>query len=198
MTPDTPLPRQLNLGCGFDKRDGWLNVDNFAECAPDMMVDIEATPWPLPTDQFDTVLLKHVLEHVGADFGTFKRVMQELYRVTAPNGLIEIHVPHFRHDTYWSDPTHVRAFTHLTFEMMSKRRNLEWVEKRANYTMLALMMNVDFELEKAVLQYAPEWSQLLDRGEITQDQIRFAAAHQWNVARELRFTLRCVKDQPSA
>lgn len=192
------MPRQLNLGCGFDKRDGWLNVDNFAECAPDAMVDIEATPWPLPTSHFETVLLKHVLEHVGQDFATFKRVMQELYRVTAPNGVIEIHVPHFRHDTFWSDPTHVRASTPLTFEMMSKRRNLEWVERRANYTMLALAMNVDFELEKAVVQYAPEWSQRLDRGEITQDQIRFAATHNWNVAKELRFTLRCVKDQASA
>ena len=41
---------KLNLGCGFDKRDGWLNVDSFPECAPDQLLDIEQTPWDLPTD----------------------------------------------------------------------------------------------------------------------------------------------------
>ena len=37
--------RKLNLGCGFDKRDGFVNADNFAECEPDIHIDIEQTPW---------------------------------------------------------------------------------------------------------------------------------------------------------
>ena len=57
---------KLNLGCGFDKRDGWLNVDNFPECEPDQRLDIEQTPWDLPSNAFEHVLVKHVLEHVGA------------------------------------------------------------------------------------------------------------------------------------
>ena len=40
---------KLNLGCGFDKREGWLNVDNFTACEPDQLLDIEATPWDLPS-----------------------------------------------------------------------------------------------------------------------------------------------------
>mgnify|MGYP003394408000 FL=1 len=150
--------RKLNLGCGFDKRDGFVNADNFAECAPDIHIDIEQTPWPLADSSFDYILMKHVLEHVGADFSTFDRVMRELYRVIAPGGIIEIHVPHFRHDTWWSDPTHVRAFTPLTFRMMSKKQNDEWIAKRANYTMLAHLMQVDFEIEQAVQVYDPLWS----------------------------------------
>lgn len=96
--------RKLNLGCGFDKREGFMNADNFVECAPDVHIDIEQTPWPLADNSFDYILMKHVLEHVGADFHTFSRVMRELYRVISPEGMIEIHVPHFRHDTWWSDP----------------------------------------------------------------------------------------------
>lgn len=184
---------KLNLGCGFDKRDGWLNVDSFEACAPDRLLDIEQTPWDFPDDAFEHVLMKHVLEHVGADFRVFSAVMHELWRVTAPGGLVEIHVPHVRHDTFWSDPTHVRAFTPLTFQMMSKRQNREWIERRANYTMLALVMDVDFEVESIVQTYDATWQAKLQAGEITRDALREKAAESWNVARELQVKLRAVK-----
>ena len=33
--------RRLNLGCGFDIRPDWVNADNFPECQPDLLFDIE-------------------------------------------------------------------------------------------------------------------------------------------------------------
>ena len=188
---------KLNLGCGFDKREGWLNVDNFPECAPDRLLDIEKTPWDFPNDSFDEILMKHVLEHVGAEFGVFAAVMQELYRVLAPGGVLEIHVPHVRHDTFWSDPTHVRAFTGLSFQMMSKRQNRLWMAARANYTMLAFLMDVDFEVESIVQTYDPFWWAKVERGELTREGIRQKADESWNVARELRVRLRAVKPGPT-
>jgi len=184
---------KLNLGCGFDKRDGWLNVDNFSECEPDKIVDIEQTPWDLPTNGFELVLMKHVLEHVGATFERFAAVMRELYRITQPDGILEIHVPHFRHDTFWSDPTHVRAFTPLTFRMMSKRQNRDWIAAKANYTMLAFVLDVDFELESASQTYEPSWWKKVEDGVMTRDELRLEADRSWNVARELQFRLRAVK-----
>ena len=185
--------RKLNLGCGFDKREGFVNADNFAECEPDVYIDIEQTPWPLADNSFDYILMKHVLEHVGADFKTFACVMRELYRVTAPGGIIEIHVPHFRHDTWWSDPTHVRAFTPLTFRMMSKKQNDEWIAKRANYTMLAHVMKVDFEITEALQVYEPQWWQKVQAGELSQDKLRAMADQQWGVVKELQVKLKAVK-----
>ena len=32
---------RFNLGCGFNKCDGVVNVDRFADCAPDEVVDLE-------------------------------------------------------------------------------------------------------------------------------------------------------------
>jgi predicted SAM-dependent methyltransferase len=184
---------KLNLGCGFDRREGWLNVDNFGECQPDRLLDLEQTPWDLPSDAFDEILLKHVLEHVGADFATFAAVMRELHRVAAPDAIVEIHVPHVRSDTFWSDPTHVRAFTPLTFRMMSKRQNREWMARRGNYTMLAMLMDVDFELESAIQVYDPAWWAKVQSGELTQDDLRQLADERWNVVRELQVKLRAVK-----
>ena len=185
---------KLNLGCGFDKREGWLNVDNFATCEPDRLLDIEATPWDLPTNGFDHILMKHVLEHVGADFATFAAVMRELYRILTPNGLLEIHVPHVRHDSFWADPTHVRAFTPLTFQMMSKRLNREWMARKANVTMLAMLIDVDFEVERAGQHYDPVWDRRITSGELTHEQVRDEAERTWNVAQELNIFLRAVKD----
>lgn len=188
---------KLNLGCGFDKREGWLNVDNFAECAPDQFLDIEQTPWDLPTGAFDHVLAKHVLEHVGAQFDGFAAVMRELYRILAPGGLLEIHVPHVSHETFWSDPTHVRAFTPLTFRMMSKRQNRAWIEARANYTMLALVMDVDFEVETVSQTYDSYWWGKVERGELTREDLRQKANESWNVVRELQVRMRAVKPDPA-
>jgi predicted SAM-dependent methyltransferase len=184
--------RKLNLGCGFDHREGWVNADNFAECEPDLLFDIEQA-WPFPTSSFDYVLMKHVLEHVGATFDVFQSVMRELHRVMAPDAVVEIHVPHVRHDTFWSDPTHVRAFTPLTFEMMSKRRNREWIARRVNSTMIAIIMDVDFEVMETVQVYEQPWREKLARGEITLEQVRIFADERWNVARELQVKLRAVK-----
>ena len=96
--------RKLNLGCGFDHREGFVNADSFEACAPDVLMDMEVHPWPFEDNSFDYVLLKHVLEHVGATFDGFKAVMRDIYRITAPGGIVDIQVPHFRHDTLLGRP----------------------------------------------------------------------------------------------
>jgi predicted SAM-dependent methyltransferase len=185
--------RQLNLGCGFDKREGYLNVDHFPQCEPDQLLNIESTPWDLPSNQFDRVLLKHVLEHVGATFDVFRDVMRELYRVTAPGGIIEIQVPHYKHDTWWSDPTHVRAFNYVTFEMMSKKKNDIWIKERANYTMLAYVMDVDFEIVEARHIYEKKWWDQFEQGNYTADQMRAIGEQNWGAIKEFQVELRAVK-----
>ena len=185
--------KKLNLGCGFDKRQDFVNADNFTACEPDVMCDLETFPWPFRVNEFEFVLMKHVLEHVGSDFKVFKQIMQELYRITSDQGLIEIQVPHYTHATFWSDPTHVRGFTDLTFRMMSKKQNDIWIANRANYSMLAYMMQVDFEIHQATHVYDGRWLAKENAGEITRTQLRELAQTQWGVVKELHVTLRVNK-----
>ncbi len=188
-----PGIRKLNLGCGFDIRPDFINADNFAECNPDILFDVEQADWGFEDNRFDYVLMKHVLEHVGKDFADFARIMRNLHRILSPAGILEIHVPHYRHETYWSDPTHVRAFTALTFRMMSKRQNDEWIAQRANYTMLAYVMGIDFELKQAVQVYDQSYIRMMNEGHITKDEVRRRAETDWGVVRELQVQLQAIK-----
>ena len=185
--------QKLNLGCGFDKRAGFVNADRFPLCRPDVLFDIDQAPWPWRDNSFGYILLKHVLEHVGADFSTFSDVLRELYRVAAPGGTIEIHVPDYRHESWWADPTHVRAFTPLTFQMLSKKQNDAWIAARANFTMLAHVLDVDFEVIDATMVYDPQWWQKTTSGEIAEEQLHAMARHYWGIYNELQVRLRVVK-----
>ena len=38
---------KFNMGCGFKKLEGYVNVDKYPECSPDMQFDLEVLPWPI-------------------------------------------------------------------------------------------------------------------------------------------------------
>ena len=142
---------RLNLGCGEKRLDGFVNVDKFGN--PDVKHDLETFPWPWDDSSVGEVLLIHVLEHIGRDPAVYLRFMQELYRISQPEARIRIVVPHFRHDFFWDDPTHVRAVTPLGLRLFSKKANRDWIAKGASNSPLALYLDVDFELVS--VQYKP-------------------------------------------
>jgi hypothetical protein len=77
--------------------------------------------------------------------------------------------------------------------MMSKVRNDEWIARRANYTMVSYLMEVDFEIAQASVVYDPRWLKREKSGEVTRDQLRSWSTDRWNVAKELHVTLRAKK-----
>ena len=66
---------RLNLGCGFNKRDGYVNVDIGDHCAPDVVHDLEKAPWPWDDSSIDEIYMSHVLEHLGATTAVFGVVL---------------------------------------------------------------------------------------------------------------------------
>ena len=142
---------KLNLGCGRQRIEGFVNIDAVADFAPDRVMDLESTPWDLPSDSADEVLLNHVLEHLGARTDTFLAVMAELYRVCAAGAVIHINVPHPLHEHYRTDPSHVRPVTPQTLAMFSRRECDQAAAVGSPMTPWAHILGVDFEL--AEVQY---------------------------------------------
>lgn len=97
------------------------------------------------------------------------------------------------HRSYYSDPTHVRAFTTSTFQMLNKNRNRDWMKRNVNATMLGMMLDVDSEMIEVSYTYDPAWARKIESGEVTKEQVREIAQERWGVIQELKVVLRAKK-----
>ncbi len=172
---------KLNLGCGNRKMDGFLNVDCVEVCQPDLVVNLERTPWPWPDNSVDEIKLIHVLEHLGQQTDVFLAIIKEMYRVCRDAARIEIIVPHPRSDTFLGDPTHVRPVTGAMLNLFSKRLNREWAEMGAANTPLGIILDVDFEIDSFVHTLEPEWQGKLSSGQLSEAEVAQAARQYNNV-----------------
>jgi hypothetical protein len=180
---------KLNMGCGFNRIAGLVNVDKYPACHPDMVFDAETLPWPWESNSVDGVLFNHSLEHMGASSSLFLSMVQELYRVCEPNAKVRINVPHPRHDNFINDPTHVRAVTPEMMCLFDLQKNQQWVQGGFANSPLAIYLGVDFVLESSEILLSPAYEQKLARGEISPEEIKTSLAERSNVAQEFRMVL---------
>jgi hypothetical protein len=184
---------RLNLGCGFDKKADWINVDKIPLAEPDELVDLEVIPWPWADNSVQEVQMRHVLEHLGATSDLYLAIIKELWRVCRPGALVRIVVPHPRHDHYLNDPTHVRPITVQGLEMFSQKRNREWRKKSIPNTPLGLYLGVDFEIVSFDVLPDEPWRGRLQRGEMQPAALQEAMAMYANVIMETTIVMRALK-----
>ena len=79
----------LNIGCGRNVLDGWLNVDLHPRPGAYWM-DV-TRPWPLPSGRLGAALCEHMIEHVPKLQGLF--IIREAHRVLAPGGWVRFVTP---------------------------------------------------------------------------------------------------------
>ena len=184
---------KLNLGCGYSKLDGFLNVDIDPHCMPDVLVDLECIPWPFIDDCVDEVSLIHVLEHLGETKDKYFSIIQELFRVSRDKGKIRIIVPHPRHDHFINDPTHIRPIMPEQFYMFSKTQNRELRKEGCANSNFSEYLGVDFDVTD--VQWVPDdlWLQKIKDNEITSEKLVELAQFQYNIVREIHIELRVIK-----
>ncbi|MFC0410317.1 class I SAM-dependent methyltransferase [Roseomonas elaeocarpi] len=112
------LPRRANLGCGWDIRPGFLNIDLHGFHKPDLVGDITDLP-QLPSGHFEALVAQDVLEHL--ERGKVPGAIAEWSRLLAPGGVIELRMPSLLHlmamlaSPEWRTPEKAAEVTHLMF-----------------------------------------------------------------------------------
>lgn len=104
----------LDVGCGANKTEGAIGLDNNPRTNADVIHDLGELPYPFPDNDFDLVVSNHVVEHVP-DVMAF---ITELYRVTRAGGRIKLLTPHYTNPDWANDPTHrnhINSYTFNTF-----------------------------------------------------------------------------------
>ncbi len=182
---------KLNLGCGQNLLAGYCNVDKHG--TPDVRWDLETFPWPWADGSVDEIELNHALEHMGQQPDVFVSIMKEIYRVARNGAVVNIAVPHPRHDNFISDPTHVRAIMPDTLALFSKKNNLRWKEARVANSPLALVHGVDFETKSVTYGLDEPYASDYRSGRLGMDQLTTILRTLNNVAHEIRMTLTVVK-----
>lgn len=128
-TTSSPTTRHLDLGCGDKPRNPFLRdelhgIDIFPRHEPGRYEirkgNLALEPIPYPDGYFDSVSAYDFLEHVprllmsGDGQSTrfpFVELMNEIWRVLKPEGVLYAVTPLYPHPAVFQDPTHVNFLT---------------------------------------------------------------------------------------
>jgi len=127
----------LDLGCGARKIEGAVGMDQEPLQNVDVVHNLDAFPYPQESSSFDRIVLRHVLEHLDDVI----KVMNEVHRIGKPDGMVEIHTPHFTSLNAYNDPTHKHFFSLLAFDFFCGgtahgylvKSPFEMVERRVSF-----------------------------------------------------------------
>ena len=185
---------KVNLGSGSKILKGYVNVDKFQYYNPDVVHDLEKFPYPFKDNSIDEILLSHVLEHIGQNPDVFNNIIKELYRICKNNSIVDIRVPHPRHDDFISDPTHVRPITILGLQLYDKNLNEKWEKMNAANTPLALIHGVNFIVKDVNYVLENNYIKLLENKEIDQNVLQEYIKKYNNVVKEMKIKWVALRD----
>ncbi len=130
---------------------------------------------------------------MGATTNGFLAIIKELWRVCRGGAEVTIVVPHPRHDDFLADPTHVRPILDDTLKMFDQGWNLETRRQGSSNSPLGLMLGVDFQVFRIEQHLEEPWRGQLERGELTEGDIRTAALRHNNVIKQTLVKWRAIK-----
>lgn len=122
---------KLNIGCGKIHFDGYVNIDISEDCKPDKVLDIREGLGMYKDDSVDEIIANGVLEMILPN-EEFLFVLNELWRVIRPNGIIKGQVPSIDPRVLMLDPFDRRWFQVGTFNYWNYKEH-SWREFGTQY-----------------------------------------------------------------
>ena len=104
-------------------------------------------------------------------------------------------MPHPRHDTFLSDPTHVRPVNPDVLRLYDQTLNKEWEKSNVANTPLGILCDVNFVVESTHYVLEDKYQEQVGSGLISEDEVWALISERNNIAREIQIIWKAVKPQ---
>ncbi len=110
--------KKLNIGCGSDIKEGFVNLDRFKLSGVNVVHDLGKFPWPFKDNEFDFINCDQILEHLD----DIPKALREIWRISKNGAKIHIGVPHYATPGAWTDLTHKHPFGWMSLDYMANNK----------------------------------------------------------------------------
>jgi len=111
---------KLNIGCGYKKLDGFINLDIAKEVNPDVVCNIE-NGIPFKDNSVDYIFTDNCLEHINP--AKWKFVLSEIARIANDGCILEMWLP-FDNISTRTNVDHFRTFNFSSWDQYTTEDNL--------------------------------------------------------------------------
>lgn len=118
----------LDLGCGENKVEGAIGLDNVHLDGVDIIHDLLNFPYPIENESFDVIYIRHVIEHF--DIEDINQILNECHRILKLNGNLMISVPHAFSLAAFTDISHKSYFTFNSGKYWDKTHSKSYYKDR--------------------------------------------------------------------
>ncbi len=157
---------KLNMGCGADIRDGYINVDVIKSRGVDVVCDI-SQKLPFEDNSCDEIIAQDILEHLTR--GQLEVTLAEISRLLIVGGILKVRIPNINaiFDKFADDPdtrnlflygdtsqtgvwgSHKNGLTSKAFKIICRLHNLEMVKE------ISIDTNYESEFKKKNIDIKP-------------------------------------------
>lgn len=157
----------LDVGVGRRKFPGAIGIDVRGNSLADIQHDLSTFPWPFEDNRFDLILCRHVLEHIPQT----DKMMDELWRISKPNAMVVIEVPHFSNVESFRHWQHIHFFTAGSldyFQVGNKNYKAQFTieKRRIFFDDLSRLLLIEFLANIFTRQYERRFAFIFPAGSI--------------------------------
>lgn len=185
---------KLNLGCGFQKKAGCINVDVSSVFMPDVQIDLTTEVWPWETSSVSECYFDFSMEQMGTTLKHLEHVHRELYRVCQPQAQVFIKAFHPRSDQSFLNPACTQRISPDFFHLLSMQRNLNMISNQVSNDTFGMNWAVNFDVTRFKYLISQIFQQDIESGKISETEIRRRMIYENNICEAFEVDLRVIKN----
>ena len=153
----------LDIGCGNNKIKDAIGLDIDKDTQADIVWDLNKYPYPIENNAFANVYAKHIIEHINDPIA----FMNEVYRITKPDGTCFVETPHFSCYVCYSEPQHKRYFSYFMIDEILKKVPFNIIKREITFYKTFRLFGIKYLANKYPRNYERFWTYLFPAENIT-------------------------------